>query len=710
MKSLNKSEAKERIRKLIEQIEEYRYRYHVLDDPTVSDAVYDSLTKELRELEACYPEFSSPDSPTMRVAGKPLEKFIKAPHQYPILSLQDAFSIDELGEWEKRIQKIVPGEVFSYFCELKLDGLAIILTYRKGELIMGATRGDGKTGEDVTQNLKTIGSIPLKLRLPGKDARFQIPDSRSQEKGASSVEGRMQKIKHNWHIPDELVIRGEVVMTKKVFAGLNEERKKKGEPLYANPRNAAAGAIRQLDPKVTAERKLDFFAYEVLSDFGQQTHEEVHEFLRASGFKVDSRGTYCSGMSAVKGYLKAWEPKRNSDELVYQCDGVVVIINSIEHERKLGFVGKAPRWMIAYKFPAEQATTIVEGIEVQVGRTGALTPVAWLAPVAVAGTTVSRATLHNEDQIRRLDVRIGDTVVIQKAGDIIPEVVEVLTRMRKGTERKFHFPTQCPVCGSPVVRHEGEVAKYCPNRSCAARTREQLYHFVARKAFDIEGLGPKIIDQLVDVGLVRDAADIFTLTSGDLQPLERFAEKSAHNLINAIEKRKRVELTRFIYALGIRHVGEETARVLAEYTSSKFKVQSSKLINAFTSLTLEDLERVSDVGPIVAESIYGYFHDRKNIEFIEKLFLNGVRIKESRFEIPDSRFQGMTFVLTGTLVKLTRDEAADKIRSLGGKVASSVSKKTNFVVAGTEPGSKFEKAKELGVKIIDETEFIKWLP
>ena len=677
---MTKSEAKKRIEKLSDQIAEHRYRYHVLDDPTVSDAVYDSLTIELRQIEQLFPELVQEDSPTNRVAGTPLEKFEKVSHTFPILSLQDAFSAEDLENWQQRISKLT-SENLNYFCELKFDGLAVVLYYKKGVLETAATRGDGKIGENVTQNIRTIKTIPLKLRpLKGKHTK-------------------------QWTIPDELIVRGEVVMTKKTFDKVNKHQEKVGGTIYANPRNVAAGSVRQLDPQVTASRNLQFMAFEVMSDVGQQTHAQVHEFLTEVGFKVDAHTTQAKDLTEVEKFIKKWEPKRNN--LDFQCDGAVVIVDDIATEKQLGSVGKAPRWMVAYKFPAEQATTVVEDIQIQVGRTGALTPVAHLRPVQVAGTTVSRATLHNEDEIARLDVRVGDTVVIQKAGDIIPDVVEVLPKMRSGKEKKITFPATCPACDSPVERKAGEAAHYCTNQDCFARTRENLYHFVSRKAYNIEGLGPKILDQLIEVGLIKDASDLFTLTEGDLRPLERFADKSAENLVASIAAAKTIELSRFIYALGIRHVGEETAHLLAEQIHTNFQLPTSNFLDGMQQITVEQLESIDEIGPIVAQSIHDYFHNNKNIFFIERLFQNGVTLKT--FQLPTSNFQlqGLTFVLTGELEHLTRDQAKDTIRALGGKVTGSVSKKTDFVVAGANPGSKHAKALELGIEILDEKQFLK---
>ncbi|MFN3302004.1 MAG: NAD-dependent DNA ligase LigA, partial [Patescibacteria group bacterium] len=539
MKKLTKQEAKKRIEKLRKEIQHHDYLYYVLDKPEISDAAYDSLKRELIELEKQFPEFITPDSPTQRIGGKPLEKFEKVKHKIPMLSLQDAMDEKELMDWEERIKKLLaPSEKLDYFVELKMDGLAVSLIYKNGIFFKGATRGDGFTGEEITQNLKTIKSIPLRLRLEELEKFLK------------------KKIKVS-----EIEIRGEAFMSKKAFLEVNEEQKKKGEPLFANPRNAAAGSIRQLDPKITASRKLDFYGYQIVTDIGQKTHQEVHQFLKILGFKENPYNKFCQNLNEVIDFHQKISKLR--EKLPYEIDGIVVTVNDNKIFEKLGVVGKTPRGSIAFKFPGIEATTKVKDIIVQIGRTGKLTPVALLEPVKVGGVTISRATLHNEDEIKRLDVRIGDTVIVQRAGDVIPDIKSVIKNLRTGKEKKFSMPKKCPICGSKVYRKEGEVDYYCSNKNCFATQRRYLYHFVSKKAFDIEHLGPKIIDQLVNEGLIKDAADIFSLTQGDLEPLERFAEKSAQNLVEAIKKAKKIPLTRFIYALGIRHVGEENASLLA---------------------------------------------------------------------------------------------------------------------------------------------------
>lgn len=663
---MNKAEIKKRITQLHEIIDDYRYRYHVLDDPDVSDAVYDSLIRELVDLELKYPDLKLPNSPTSRIGGKPLDKFIKVKHQQRMLSLNDAFNHEEIENWEDRIKKLLSASTkLEYFMEVKLDGLAMSLIYENGALKTGATRGDGTTGEDVTHNIRTIHSVPLKLR------------------------GR--------NLPSKVEVRGEVYLNKKDFEALNNKQKKEGKELYANPRNTAAGSIRQLDPKLAAERKLSFMAWELVTDFGQKTRMEGYKILSDLGFRTTEYCQICNDLDAVEKFFKRVEKER--EKIPYQIDGMVIKVNSLETYARLGVVGKAPRGAIAYKFPAEKATTVVEDIQLQVGRTGALTPVAIMRPVQVAGTTVSRATLHNEDEIRRLDVRIGDTVVIQKAGDIIPDVVEVIKKLRTGKETKFIFPKT--YMGSPVIRKTGEAAHYVTDKSIGIIQQRQLHHFVSKKAFNIDGLGPKIIDQLLEEGLIHDAADIFTLTVGDLKPLERFAEKSAENTIQAVEKAKHIALSRFIYALGIRHVGEETAQLVAE------KIAGKDFLNKISTISKEDWEAIEDIGPVVAESIYTFFQDADNIDLIKRLLEYGVTPIVAPAPAKKQTLTGKVFVLTGTLDTMSRDEAKTKIKSLGGKVSGSVSKNTDYVVAGLDPGSKYDKAEKLGVEMLDEKEFLK---
>ena len=661
-----RASAKQRIEKLKEVINYHRYLYHVLNRQEISDAALDSLKHELYQLEEHYPEFITPDSPTQRVAGEPLEGFVKVKHEIPMLSIEDVFSEKELLDWEDYLKRLQPSRPpFEYFAELKIDGFAITLIYETGILKCGATRGDGKVGEDVTQNLKTIESIPLKLR----ECRYLTSPAKRIE------------------------IRGEVYMRKEAFEKVNQERKKKGEALYANPRNLAAGSIRQLDPKLAASRPLEFLAYDLVTDLGQKTHSEEHQILKALGFKTDTWAKICQNLEEVIGLWRKIAKERTT--LPHLIDGVVVIVNDNDLFSKLGVVGKSPRGMRAFKFSPEQATTILKDIKLQVGRTGAITPVAYLKPVEVGGVTVSRATLHNTEEIKRLGVKIGDTVIVGRAGDVIPEVIKVLPKLRTGKEKKFQMPKVCPVCGRKLVRKAKEVVWRCENPDCQARRREFLYHFTSKKAFDIEGLGPKIIDQLIDENLISRAPDVFELKEGDLLLLERFAEKSAQNLVQALSNSKKITLPRFIYSLGIRHVGEETAIDLARYFGSIDKLKKS---------SREELEKIPDIGGKVSESIYNWFQQKRNQKLIDDLIKVGVKILPP--EIIGKKLQGLTFVITGTLELMSRTEAEKKIRLQGGHPLSSLSKQTDYLVVGSEPGSKYERAKELGVRTINEKEFL----
>lgn len=666
---MDEAEAKKRIEKLREVINHHRFLYHVLDKQEISDAALDSLKKELFDLEQEFPELVTPDSPTQRVGGKPLKEFKKVKHPEQMLSFNDAFGQEDMKEWEARFEKIYAGaSKHGYYCELKIDGLAIELTYKNGTLETGSTRGDGLIGENVTQNLKTVEAVPLKLEM----SKYQ-----------------------NIQVPTELVVRGEVFITKKKFERINEQQKKAGLKIYANPRNLAAGSVRQLDPKITASRNMDSFAYSLVTNLGQKTHEDEHRILKSLGFKTNPHNKFAKELDEVQKFRDYWEKHR--DKLNYEVDGIVVILNDENSFRRTGIVGKAPRGAIAYKFSPKESETVIEDIIVQVGRTGILTPVAKLKPVSIGGTTVSRATLHNLDEIRRLGLKIGDTVIIGRAGDVIPDVKKVLKELRTGKEKEFHMPKKCPVCREPVQKVEGQVAYKCVNKNCPAIRRKAIYHLVSKRAFDIDGIGPKIIDQLMDAALIHDAADLFTLKKEDLLNLERFAEKSAENTVNAIRNKKQAPLAKFIYALGIDHIGEETAFTLAK----KFK----KLDNLKTA-SLEELGSTPDIGPVVAESIYEWFQKKYNQNLINKFIKAGVKILEEKVSAKSEKLAGKTFVLTGTLETLGRDEAKDRVRDLGGDVSSSVSKETDYVVVGTEPGSKYDKAKRLGVKIINEKEFL----
>ncbi len=702
---MTKDEAKKRIEKLKKVINHHRYLYHVHDRQEISEAALDSLKKELFDLEKLFPALLTPDSPTQRIGGKPLEKFEKIRHPEPMFSFNDAFSEDDMKDWLERISKLLTTEEKSeidFFCELKIDGLAIELIYEQGIFKTGSTRGDGIIGEDVTQNLKTIEAIPLKLEIRNR-ASF----------GSEGVkEGKVLFDCLKLEIPSRLVVRGEAFIPKKEFERLNKEQIKKNLSPYANPRNVAAGSIRQLDPKVTASRRLDSFAYDLVTravakgeeedlsslttDLGQKTHQEKHQILKALGFKTNPHNKYCKNLKEVFDFHKASQKLR--EKLSYEIDGIVVIINPNKIFEKLGVVGKAPRGAIAYKFPLKQATTIIKDIIIQVGRTGALTPVAILKPAKVGGVTISRATLHNEEEIKKLGVKIGDTVIVGRAGDVIPDIIKVLPELRTGKEKVFRMPKKCPACGVKIIKPSGEVVWRCPNPKCSAQLREYFRHFISKGAFDISGLGPKIVDRMIDEGLVSDPADLFLLEKGDLLPLERFAEKSVKNLIGAIQSRKKIQLSKFIYALGIRNVGEETSMDLADYFGSLEKLKKANP---------GELQKVMDIGPVVAKSIYDWFSQKSNLEFLEKLKKVGIRIENPKIKTKSLKLKGKVFVLTGSLENMTREEVKEEIRLLGGEISESVSKKTDFVIVGKEPGSKFEKAKNLGVKTIEEKEFLK---
>jgi len=675
---MKREEAKKRIEKLKKLINYHRYLYHVENRQEISPDALDSLKHELYKLEQKFPEFITPDSPTQRVAGKVLEGFKKVEHKVPMLSIEDVFSEEELKEWEDYLKRLAPEASFEYFCEPKIDGFAVALIYKNGIFTKGATRGDGKVGEDVTQNLKTIESIPLKLEI-------------HKPLFSKEIENNLKKLLKE----GEIEVRGEVYMEKKDFEKLNEGLKKKGERTYANPRNLAAGSIRQLDPKLTASRPLKFLAYDVVTDLGQKKHSQEHEILRSLGFKTDP-GKVCKDLSEVVDFWREMAKKR--ELLPYQIDGVVVSVNDNWLFKKLGVAGKSPRGVRALKFSPKQATTQILDIKIQVGRTGALTPVALLKPVEVGGVVISRATLHNEDEIKRLGVKIGDTVIVERAGDVIPAVSKVLKELRTGKEKEFHFPKKCPVCKTKVIKPKGEAIWRCPNEKCPARKKENLYHFVSKKGFDIEGLGPKIMEQLINENLISQPPDIFDLKEGDLIPLERFAEKSASNIINSIQKSKTIPLARFIYSLGIRYVGEETAINLAQYFGSIEKLKKA---------SKEELMKVPDIGEKVAESIYKWFRNPFNLKMIEELLKKGVKILPPKKV--GKKLKGKVFVLTGTLESMTRSEAEKRIRMLGGHPSSSVSKNTDYLVVGKNPGSKLEKAKKLGVKIITEKEFLSLL-
>lgn len=677
---LDKKSIKERIERLKKLVNHHRYLYHVLDKQEISDAALDSLKKELADLEHQYPEFLTPDSPTQRVGGKPLPKFKKINHQVKQWSYDDVFSEEEVREFDERVKRFLTKEIGSgpgssassfgkpsfqveYTCELKIDGFKIVLTYERGLLKTAATRGDGVVGEDVIQNVKTIESIPLKLEEEA-----------------------------------DVTVEGEIWMSKKEFERLNKEQEKSGGQIFANPRNIAAGSIRQLDPKIAASRKLDSFIYELdksSSKLPETQHEELKQLQRL-GFKVNDHFKLCQDIEEVIKFYREWGGKKN--QLPYYIDGIVVKLNNRDWQEKLGYTGKSPRFAIAFKFPAEQTTTVVEDIQIQVGRTGTLTPVAHLRPTRIAGSVVSRATLHNEEEVKRKDVKIGDTVILQKAGDVIPEVVEVVRDLRTGKEKAFKMPEKCPVCGSRVEREKGGPITRCINKQCPAKNRRALYYFTSKHAFDIAGLGPKILGAFADNGLIQDAADIFDLKEGDIEPLERFGEKSASNIIESINQKREIEFGRFLTALGILHVGERTAHDLASKFGTIEKLRSS---------SLEELQAVPNIGGVVAESVYQWLRSEHGKKFLDKL-LKRVKIKKEKKAI-GTKLKGLKFVLTGSMETMSRDQAKEKIRGLGGEAVESVSSATDYVVAGSEPGSKYDKAKRLGVKIIDEKSFIKLL-
>ncbi|MDR3519619.1 MAG: helix-hairpin-helix domain-containing protein [Candidatus Pacebacteria bacterium] len=750
---MNKSEAQKRIKKLREEIARLRFSYHVKDIGT--DDVYDSLTRELKEFLKIYPEFNDANAEENRVAGKPLDKFVKVEHKTRMLSLNDVFSEEELSDWETRIKKLLPASAkFGYFCEVKFDGLAVSLIYEDGKFVRGATRGDGFIGEDITENLKTIHSIPLVLPKP---------------------------------FPSYIEVRGEAIMSKKTLVALNKKQEREDKPLFANTRNAAAGSLRQLDPNLSKERNLDFFAYDIaemeeqnVGNFSRgrfrpqggvsgknflhpvnetfsvqnsflvpQRHSDKHKYLKSLGFQVDSNDALCKNLSEVITFIKKFEKIRPN--FPYGTDGIVISVDDLKLQETLGVVGKAPRYMAAFKYPAERATTIVRDIKVNVGRTGVLTPLAIFEPTVVAGSTVSKATLHNMDQIERLDLRIGDTVVIEKAGDVIPKVVEVLTKMRMGKEKKFKMVSSCPVCGAEVAKlnisssllhpsdgtfpvqkssispllgkpmensasgrfrpqgggkqrnlpsAELSVAYYCSNPKCPAKNERYLEHFVA--VFEIYELGPKILRRFKDEGLITDAADIFTLEKEDIATMERFGEKSAENIVNEIKNKKKIPFSKFLWALGILHVGEETARDLASHFGTLEKLTSAAVSD------LSEIDNIENIGPAVSKSVSDFFKDKGNLNFIKKLQENGVVVEKAE-KIKAGKFTGMNFVLTGTLSMMSREIAKERILAQGGKVAGSVSKNTSYVVVGEEAGSKLTTAQKLGVKILSEEEFLKML-
>ena len=667
---MSKAEAAERIAKLREQINDYRYHYHVLDQSIMSEAAADSLKHELAGLEEQFPELVTPDSPTQRVAGKPLAKFTAVAHQVPMLSLQDVFSADELAAWAKRNEKLLGQPIEQYFVEIKMDGFAASLVYEDGVLALGLTRGDGRTGEDVTLNLRTLESVPLRLRHSAK-----VPSEVYQ---------------------DRFELRGEVVMFKADFERLNAQRAKAGLALFANPRNTAAGTVRQLDPQLVAQRPLNFIVYGAGASFeAAKTHADEHELAAELGFKVEPHSRVVNSLDEVMQFAQEWEEKRK--QLPYGTDGLVVTINDRRIVQQLGVVGKAPRGSVAYKFPAEQATTKLRDIMVSIGRTGAATPFAVLEPVTVAGSTIRLATLHNESEIKRKDIRIGDTVIVQKAGDVIPEVVAPLPKLRTGKEKAFAMPKDCPICGTVLVKKPAEAIWRCPNPNCYALERGRIIHFASKEAFDIEGLGEKVVDALLDSKLIADAADLFELRVDDVAGMPRFAAKSAENLVAAIQTKRRVPLDRYIYALGIRHVGRQTGIDLAAHF---------KTLNNFRQATISQLQSVPGIGEVVAGSVDEWLHSDA-AQVLEKLIHKGVEAESVQTGGP---LEGVNIVVTGSLERYSRDEIAEKIRALGGKFQNSVGKETDYLVMGADPGrSKVAKAEALGTPQLDEAGLLKLL-
>ncbi len=663
------SKAAKEIEALREKIRRHEYLYYVADDPEISDAAFDRLMNQLKALEAAHPELITSDSPTQRVGGVPRDGFQQVRHKIPMGSLDNAFSFEALGEFDRRVRELTGREKVDYVAEHKFDGLSLSLTYEKGTLVRGVTRGDGTTGEDVTPNVKTIRSIPLTIA----PALLKKAD-----------------------LSGDFEVRGEVIMTHKSFEQLNLQQSETGGKIFASPRNAAAGGVRVLDPKITASRRLDFFAYYILLDgrAAKKRLSEVLEALAVLQFKASDDWKLCHSLAEVERYIESWDTRR--EKLAYEIDGIVVKVNEIALQNELGFTSKAPRWAIAYKYPAHQETTLLKEIAISVGRTGVLTPFAVFEPVQIGGVTVTKSTLHNLDEVRRLNVHAGDTVLVERAGEVIPHVLKVV---KHGTEEKeFEMPKKCPVCGMRVYHTDEEVAYRCVNVSCPARRREAILHFAGRHAMNIDGLGDKIVDQLIQKDLVKDFADLYKLSLETLAGLERMAEKSAQNLLDEIAASKKNSLARLIYGIGIPFVGERTAQLLAAHFGSMDKLAAA---------SEEELTGVTEVGPKIAEGVREFFSESANGKLMDRLRAAGVNMKDERAAPKSAKFAGMTFVFTGTLVKRSREEAEALVAAHGGKAGSSVSKKTNYVVVGADPGSKFEKAKSLKVPILDEAQFEK---
>lgn len=654
------SEARERVEFLRREIDRHNYRYHVLDQPEISDAEFDELLRELQQLEEKYPQLQDPDSPTSRVGGEPLASFETLEHKVPMLGLDNAFSEEDLIDFADRVKRLSGLEQLDYFCELKIDGLAVSLQYEEGLFKRGSTRGDGYSGEDITQNLRTIRQIPLKL-----------PEEVSIE------------------------VRGEVYINKKDFEKLNRRREEEGLMVFANPRNAAAGSVRQLDPRLAAKRPLKLFLYGLgQHNLNLSTQEELLGYLDKMKLPVNPNRTICRGIDEVRDYVRIWQEKKL--ELPYEIDGVVVKVNNLALQQDLGFTARSPRWAIAYKYPPEEKVTRVLDIEVNIGRTGAITPVALLEPVTLSGTIVRRASLHNEDLIAEKGILIGDSVVVHKAGEIIPEVLKVVEDKRSGTEKEFRMPANCPSCGSEAVRLSGEAARRCLNPSCPAQLVEKLVHFASRRAMDIEGLGPAVAEMLYNHDLVRDVGDLYYLNTEDLIGLPRMAEKSAENLINALEKSKDNPLRRLLFGLGIRFVGEKAARLLAE----RFET-----MDRLSEASQEELTEIDEIGPKIGEAVEQFFKTGETEPVLDKLRKAGVNFTEPKLQAASNVFEGKTFVFSGALNGYTRDQAKALVEERGGQVSSSVSKKTDYLVAGDDPGSKLDKAEKLGVEVIDEAQF-----
>lgn len=661
MENLNLFNVAKQIEALREQINKYNHQYYVLDNPEVSDAEYDAVFKKLKSLEDAYPQYKTSDSPTNRVGAVVSEKFDKILHKYRLYSLDNSNSDEELIKWYERIQKAFPNQNIDVFCELKIDGLAIALTYENGRFVLGATRGDGTTGENITENLKTIKSIPLEI---------------SEKK--------------------RLDVRGEIFMPKSSFEKLNEKRAQNDEPLFANPRNAASGSVRQLDSSITAERNLDIFVYgAILDDNKIKTHSQMMQYLKELGFHINPVGRLCKNVQEVIDFCHEWEQKRF--ELDYATDGIVIKVNDIKKEQELGYTARSPRWATAYKFPPEELPTKLLSVELNVGRTGAITPVAILEPVQLAGTTVSRASLHNFDEIERLNVKVNDTVIVKKAAEIIPKVIKVDETKKNENPKKILLPRKCPICKSAAIKREGEVGLYCSNPACPAQIRGKIEYWASKDGLDIDGLGEAIVNQLIDSGMVKDVADLYSLSQEDLKKLDKIAEKSSQNLYNAIQATKRPPLNRFLSALGIRFVGKETAEILTKEFSSLEELKAADF---------ETLSKVDGIGEKIAQSILDFFSNEDTIQLLDKLNKNDVIPTKGSIIKKSHIFENKIFVLTGTLPTLTREQAQEIIKSHSGKTSSAISKKTDYLLLGENPGSKLQKATDLGVKTITEQEFL----